>query len=204
MIGNTFGSKTRKFGGAFPVWKDVFSKVDGGGVFEKSPGVGEIIPAGTPVYLDKIGGVAKCLEFYEALAESTGTTLKVTVGMGLPTPVVGQFLMKVPDTLSGTGTGVKVNNVVIDGNVATVTLSADPDTLAEGDILTVAAASGATQKMAIADLSGFTKNDAYFEEGTEVATCAVVWSGKIYADRIQPIPGIFKALVPNILFQKEA
>ena len=31
MIGNTFGSKTRKFGGAFPVWKDVFSKVDGGG-----------------------------------------------------------------------------------------------------------------------------------------------------------------------------
>lgn len=31
MIGNTFGSKTRKFGGAFPVWKDVFSKIDGGG-----------------------------------------------------------------------------------------------------------------------------------------------------------------------------
>ena len=28
MIGNTFGSKTRKFGGAFPVWKDVFSKVE--------------------------------------------------------------------------------------------------------------------------------------------------------------------------------
>ena len=46
--------------------------------------------------------------------------------------------------------------------------------------------------------------EAYIEEGTQVATCTVVWSGKVYADRIQPIPDIFKALVPNILFQKEA
>ena len=105
MIGNTFGSKTRKFGGAFPVWKDVFSKIDGGGVFEKTPDVGDVIPAGTPVYLDKTGGTSKCLEFYEALEGSTGTTLKVTVGMGLPTPTVGQFLMKVPDSLNGRGTG---------------------------------------------------------------------------------------------------
>ena len=44
MIGNTFGSKTRKFGGAFPVWKDVFSKVDGGGVFEKNAGRGKCNP----------------------------------------------------------------------------------------------------------------------------------------------------------------
>lgn len=204
MIGNTFGSKTRKFGGAFPVWKDVFSKVDGGGVFEKTPDVGDVIPAGTPVYLDKIGGTSKCLEFYEAQEGSAGTTLKVIVGMGLPTPTVGQFLMKVPDTLNGTGTGVKVTKVVIDGNEATVTLSADPDTLAVGDFLTVAAASGATQKMAITSMSGLTKNDAYIEEGTQVATCTVVWSGKVYADRIQPIPDIFKALIPNILFQKEA
>lgn len=204
MIGNTFGSKTRKFGGAFPVWKDVFSKVDGGGVFEKTPDVGDVIPAGTPVYLDRTGGTSKCLEFYEALEGSASTTLKVTIGMGLPTPTVGQILMKVPDTLNGTGTGVKVTKVVINENEATVTLSADPDTLTEGDILTVAAAVGATQKMAITNMSGLTKNDAYIEEGTQVATCTVVWSGKVYADRIQPIPDIFKALVPNILFQKEA
>ncbi|MEB3372633.1 hypothetical protein SFC43_01460 [Bacteroides sp. CR5/BHMF/2] len=51
MIGNTFGSKTRKFGGAFPVWKDVFSKVDGGGVFEKTPDVGNVIPQEHPCIL---------------------------------------------------------------------------------------------------------------------------------------------------------
>lgn len=204
MIGNTFGTKTRKYGGAFPVWKDIFSKLDGGGVFEKTPDVGELIPAGTPVFLDKIGGTSKCLEFYEAQEGSAGTTLKVIVGMGLPTPTVGQFLIKVPSTLHAEGTGVKVSKVVIEGNEATVTLSADPDTLAVGDILTIATGSGASQKMAITSLSGLTKNDAYIEEGTQTATCTVVWSGKIYADRIQPIPDIFKALIPNILFQKEA
>lgn len=192
-----------KFGGAFPVWKDVFSKVDGGGVFENTPGVGEIIPSGTPVFIGKTGGAAECLEFYEAQEGSAGTSLKVTVGMGLPVPSTGDFLMKVPSALDGTGTGVKVTKVVVDGNEATVTLSADPDVLAKGDVLTVADGAGASRHMAVRYMTGLTGNDAYMEEGTERATCSVVWSGKVYADRIQPIPDIFKALVPNILFQKE-
>lgn len=204
MYGNTFGNKRRKIGGGFPVWRRVYSKVLAGGVFSTLPEEGCVIPAGTPVYQKVTGGEAIPVEFYRALNGSTGTTLKVTVGTGLPTPAVGEVLMIVPETLDGTGEGVEVTKVAVDGNVATVTLSKDPGTLSEGKILTVAAEKGDSKKMKATSLTGFTENDAYIEEGTESATCAIVWHGVLFEDRIVPVPDIFKATVPNILFEKEA
>jgi hypothetical protein len=203
MFGNTFGGFSMKFGGSFPVWKDVLGKLDGGGVFDKLPKGPAVIPAATPVYVEKVGGVAKTLAFYEVLEGSAGTKVLVRVGDGLPLPEAGEVLMKVPATLDGVGVGIEVKDVAVSGNEATVTLSGAIDGLTAGDVLTIAAGKGEGVGMRVKNLSGLTQNDVHVREGVKTATCAVVWSGKVYADRIQPIPEIFKARVPNILFEKE-
>lgn len=201
---NTFGSKERIFKGGLPVWVEIFGKLTSGGVLSKLPAVGTVIPAGTPVYLAVAGGKAYIHEYYKALAGSSGTTLIVRYNMALPIPAVGDYLMKMPDSIDGTGQSGKVTKVVLDeeNNIATVTLSADPG-YSVGDILTLADGGGATAGLLYKEISGLTENDIYIAEGTNTATCAVVWSGKIMSDRIQPVPAIFRQMIPNILFQRE-
>lgn len=206
---NSYGSSLKKVGGSLPIWLEVNSKITGGGVLRTLPPKGSVVPSGTPVILPKVGGVADALEFFrvdEAVA-AAGVSVKILARPNDPIPAKGAAIMKVPDTLLGTGTAATVSEVALsttaDGyRIATLTISVTLGKLAVGDILTLAAEAGDSKGMKYTSLSGFTENDIYVEEDTTSGTCAVVDNGRIMADRIQAIPAIFRALVPTIKFEE--
>ena len=90
--------------------------------------------------------------------------------------------MKVPDTIATVL--CKGKQIVIDCNVANLTLSADP-THCRGDILTVAAALGQLKRWLCRPIR--IKRMMLFEEAQKSLLARRV-ECKIYADRIQPIP----------------
>lgn len=206
---NTYANKTKTIGGSLPVWLEINGKKVSGYTLNGTLSAGDIVPAGSPVYAPKVGGKANVLKFFKVLeaVTSTGTEIKVRVGLGLPSLKIGDVIMKVPATLAGTGVAYDITAVSestdADGQrIATVTLSTTLGALAVGDILTIGSASGTGKDMAVTSMSGLTENDVYAEEDGTTGTCAIVDDGRIMADRIQPIPAIFKALVPNIKFEE--
>lgn len=56
---NTFGSTGKVVKGNIPVWLNVDGVRCAGGTFDPLPAVGTLVRAGTPVYLDKMGGTIK-------------------------------------------------------------------------------------------------------------------------------------------------
>lgn len=65
---NTFGSTTSTIAGAVPVWKEVFAKLTSGATLGVVPTIGTVLPAGTPVVVDEVGGTAMPIAFYKTAA----------------------------------------------------------------------------------------------------------------------------------------
>ncbi|MEG0560160.1 MAG: hypothetical protein RR513_06555 [Muribaculaceae bacterium] len=57
MSFNTYGTKTKSYGVVTPIWLDIDGTKTGGGIITPTPAIGTLIPAGTAVNLDKIGGI---------------------------------------------------------------------------------------------------------------------------------------------------
>lgn len=70
---NTIGSTLTTFGGGVPVWKEVFAKMTSGAKLGVVPAIGSVLPAGTPVVVDKVGGTAMPIAFYKAAAAVVAT-----------------------------------------------------------------------------------------------------------------------------------
>lgn len=207
MSFNTFSSTQKTYGGSHFVWHEVRKRLLSGGTLPTPlPPVGTVIPAGTPVQIDKAGETAKLLEFFEVAAPVTAadTVVKVKAGLGLPKPDKGMAIMVAPSTLTASGKSIAATNVTYDSsdNTYSFTIAAnDLGVLAIGAILVNAASVGASVKVA-AIPNALTWNDVYIKEDTYAATVTGVVDGVIYADRIAPLPDSVKALLPAILFQK--
>ena len=76
---NTFGKTSTTFGGGVPVWKKVDSIMTGGAKLGILPEIGEVLPAGTPVVVDAVGGTALPIYFavVSELAASGATAVKI-------------------------------------------------------------------------------------------------------------------------------
>ncbi len=201
MSYNTYGQKSRGAKTPIPVWAEVRGVKHGGGSIDLSDfPVGGVIPAGTPVNLDKSGGTLTPLYLYEVVEDVIATGTKVTVRANVA-PAVDDFLM----VFAEKGKGVKVNKVDEDYyGVYTITLNAALGELEEGDILIGADKADDTGSKPEVDLlpTGLLWHDIVKEDGDAWGTGAVVDEGRIYEDRIVGVPSTYKIAMPSIKFEK--
>lgn len=204
MSYNTYGQKSRGARVPIPVWAEVTGVKHGGGSIDLSAfPVGGVIPAGTPVHLDKSGGTLTPLYLYEVVEAVLETGKEITVRANVA-PAVGSFIMVFPNAVDAEGTAVKVASVVEDDyGIHTITVSATLGALEEGVLLAEAGTSGATAKLKEASLpEGLLWHDIVKEEGDTWGTGAVVDTGRIYEDRVVGVPSVYKAAMPSVKFEK--
>ena len=209
MSFNTYGQNSKTFGARYQLWSEVKGVKHGGGVIDATAfanyPVGSVIPAGTPVYLDKAGGTLKPIYFYE-LAETLKATDEEAVLYGnYPLNAAGGNLIAVPSAIGGTGTGVAYSAAVDNGD-GTYTITIEANALGAAAAGTVyAEADQAGEGAVVAETAvpnGLLLHDIVKEEGDEFATGAVVDEGRIFEDRIVAIPAAYKAVLPGIKFEK--
>lgn len=208
--GNAFFSPESKQypGGTMPIWLEVKRRKIAGGTFSLS-GVakGTIYPAGLPVRLDKMGGTVTLLPTFTVVGAVTseGTTLvlkpqtniipaedmivgKMTsagvvakaVALGAATPLTGTDAGKYQFTITANSLG----------------------TLADGDLLVIATASG-SNKAAVLPNGLSWRQVVVDSDNATYGTIAVVTDGQVLADRIPAMPDFYKAALPGIAFEYE-
>lgn len=202
MSYNTYGQKGRGARVPIPVWAEVTGVKHGGGSIDLSAfPVGGVIPAGTPVHLDKAGGILTPLYLYEVV-EVSGSTATVRANVA---PAAGDALMVFPETVDGAGKAVAVKTVVEDDyGIHTITFTAAFAEVKEGDLLVVADQAHATDAVMKVSLlpEGLLWHDIVKEEGDTWGTGAVVDTGRIYEDRVVGVPSVYKAAMPSVKFEK--
>lgn len=205
---NTYGNKSKKYGGAYPVWLTVKQKERCGGVLDPLPPVGTVIPAGTLVHLDDPGGKAEIISVFELAKDYTDNSLIVyfKAGRQFCIPRTGMKIMNVSNTNvdavypSITIESVKLLEVEELWEVS-VSYMYVPE-MKIGDMFMIGKPKANPDELEALIPTGLTENDVWIEEGDKYATVASVFHGEIMEDRIQPIPKIFKPYLPMIKFVK--
>lgn len=198
---NTYGQKSRKYGGAYPVWLNVAQKERCGGRLDELPPAGTVIRAGTLVSIENSTGIAKLLPTFEVAVQckTTDTELKLIANKHYPKPTVGMFIT----TESGKSTPVTSVTYDEPNNLYIIPINAGvfAANVSKGEILLRANQAG-TEYYCIP--TGLTENDVWVDEGDEYATVSSVFHGEIMEDRIQPIPPFLKdgKHLPMIKFVK--
>jgi len=209
MSFNTYGQNSKTFGARYQVWSEVKGVKHGGGVIDATAfanyPVGSVIPAGTPVYLDKAGGTLKPIYFYELAETLTNDDTEAVLYGNYPLTAAGGNLIVAPSAIGGTGTGVAYSAAVDNGDgTHTITITAKAlGTAAAGTVYAEADKSGTgavVKETAVPN--GLLLHDIVKEEGDTFATGAVVDEGRIFEDRIVAIPAAYKAVLPGIKFEK--
>ena len=210
MSFNTYGQKKYTSKAPVQVWAEVSGVKHGGGSIDATDfanyPVGSVIPAGTPVYLDKAGGTLKPIYFYELAKTLTANDTEAVLYGNYPLTAAGGNLIVVPSAIGGTGAGVAYSAAVDNGDgTHTITITANAlGTAAAGTIYAEANGAGSTGKYVkeTAVPNGLLWHDIVKEEGDDIATGAVVDEGRIFEDRIVAIPAAYKAVLPGIKFEK--
>jgi len=211
MYGNVFGSTKTIIGQSFPAWKEIRGKETAGGVLNALPAVGTVIPAGSMVSLDGVGGTAKIVKSWIVAASATNSATEIKVKLAsifAMKPVVGEFLMIAPSTATATGQGALINAAIVDtadtsGLTYTLTLAATLGTALTTSTILVQATSATASASVYAVPTGFLENDIYIKQGASYATATSVYDGSIWETRNSPVPACFKVLLPMIKFEKE-
>ena len=210
MSFNTYGQKTLTSKAPVQVWAEVSGVKHGGGSIDATDfadyPVGSVIPAGTPVYLDKAGGTLTPIYFYELAKTLTADDTEAVLYGSYPLNADGGNLIAVPSVIGGTGAGVAYSAAVDNGDgTHTITIQANAlGAAAAGTIYAEADGAGATGKYVeeTAVPNGLLWHDIVKEEGDTVGTGAVVDAGRVFEDRIPAIPAAYKAVLPTIKFEK--
>lgn len=207
---NTYGRKSRKYGGANPVWLTVSQKERSGGTLDPIPPVGTIIPAGTLVSLDEAGGKVEIVKtFYVSeVDEMDAAKIKLRANKRDFVPEVGMIIAKPPrDLVAPAQTEqmecARIETVVVDKENQVYDITLDNGfSLKSGMILMEGIELPDGYRKIKSTPTGITENDVWIEEGDEYATVASVYHGEIMEDRIQPIPQVVKKALPMIKFVK--
>lgn len=203
---NSFTRKSIAFGGGIPIWAEIPKMAKMGGKLANTLAAGEILPAGSPVYLNIETGAAKILKCYEikkvTAGGSTGTeTYIITLNdlPLLPKPKVGEFVMVMPSTLAGTGKAVAI--AALDdstaGELAFEVLQANFDEPTVGGFIVQSAATAAGSSKAIyCTPNSLTINDTI---GGDVNLVGVARGEKyIYKNTMTPAPAVVLANIPML------
>lgn len=209
-MGNTYGTYSKRYGGGFPAWRSVNPGQTSGGMLSALPAAGTTIPAGTLVSLDEVGGTATLVKSWFAAASATNSATSIKIKLAsiyTLKPVVGDFIMIAPATVSTTGQGAEITAVAIDdtdtnGLTYTLTLAATLGTALTTSSILVQANGATAAATILAVPTGITKTDIDVREGMTTASADSIFDGVIYEDRIQPVPAAIKAILPQIHFEK--
>lgn len=208
--GNAFFSPESKQypGSVVPVWLEVKERKIAGGTFSLS-GVakGTIFPAGMPVRLDKMGGTVTILPTFQVVgAVSASDTTLVLKPLTNVIPAEDMIVGK----LSGAGVvakgaelGAATPLTGTDAGKYQFTITAAAlGVLADGDILVIAKATGASKA---ADMpNGLSWRQVVVDsDNATLGTIAVVTKGQVLGDRIPQMPEEYKAAMPGITFEYE-
>ena len=194
-----------------PVWLEVKErKIAGGTVDISGYKKGDIIPAGIPVNLPKMGGTAVLLDAFTVVGavSTTDTTLVLKSASGAIKDPSGLVVGKVTES-----TGVASKAVTLgDGTASTTeghegeysfTITANSlGALSDGDVLYIISAAGSNKAML--KPTGLSWRQIYIDsDNATTGTVAVVTKGQVLADRIPAISDYFKSLMPGITFEYE-
>lgn len=206
MSFNVNAKKTQTIGGNTPVWLEVRGvKPAGGSLIDAYIEEGRIYPAGTPVYLDGMGGNLAPFEVFELQGDvSDGdVTVKVAAGSLGTIPNTDTVFMLMPATGWVGAKAAAPSAVQIDASgFYDLTITAnDFGEASGGDLLVIADSSSG--KTMISKVNGLLWNDIEIEVGATAATGAVVDDGRVLASRIPYISDYAKSVLSNIQFEEE-
>lgn len=151
------------------------------------------------------GATVKILKTYEVAAASAGTEVQIVRDGFHHKPFAGDFIMKAPDTLDGTGTAVTVSSVKAEGDVWTLTTS-EALSLEKGDILVEATAGSGDVQAVVTNPNAYAPSDADFlynpvesEDDFEGARylytpCLASPYTVLYKSKMSPVPASILAL----------
>jgi len=191
-----------------PIWLEVKRRKIAGGTFSlEGVAKGTIYPAGLPVRLDKMGGTVTLLPTFTVVGavDSAATTLVLKPETNI-IPAEDMIVGKM------TSAGVVAKAVAL--GAATALTGADAGkyqftitanslgTLADGDLLVVASASG-SNKAAVLPNGLSWRQVVVDSDNATYGTIAVVTDGQVLADRIPAMPDFYKDAMPGIEFEYE-
>lgn len=206
MSFNVNAKKTQTIGGNTPVWLEVRGvKPAGGSLIDAYIEEGRIYPAGTPVYLDGMGGNLAPFEVFELQGDVSDeqVTAKVAAGSLGTIPNTDTVFMLMPATGWVGAKAAAPSAVQIDASgFYDLTITAnDFGDASVGDFLVIADSSSG--KTMISKVNGLLWNDIEIEVGATAATGAVVDDGRVLASRIPYISDYAKSVLSNIQFEEE-
>lgn len=204
--GNTFNQSSQEFvAGKVPIWLHVDEFYTAGCTLNNYE-VGSTIPAGTPVYVPKVGAEAIVLETFEVVgAVDSSATSVVLKSVGGAIAPAKDLIVGKPNSSNVIAKALKLPAVTAVGSgdhagEYTFTITANSlGALSDGDILVAAAEAGSNKAAAL-------PTGLLYEEvliGNIGATGTVVTKGQVLADRIAAIPAIYKPSLSNITFVNE-
>ena len=114
----------------------------------------ELVHAGTPFEVDLKAHTAKFMKVWEVLkVEASGSNSVITLATSWLAPALAatDVVMKVPASISGTGKAVAAGTVTTnsDGTISITVVTANFDTVAAGDFLSIAAEAGSAKALAV-------------------------------------------------------
>lgn len=114
----------------------------------------ELVHAGTPFEVDLKAHTAKFMKVWEVLkVEASGSNSVITLAASWLAPALTatDVVMKVPATINGTGKAVAAGTVTknSDGTISITVVTANFDTVAAGDFLSIAAEAGSAKALAV-------------------------------------------------------
>jgi hypothetical protein len=208
--GNAFFSpETKQYpASVMPVWIEVNKRKIAGGTFDISGAKkGDIYPIGMPVRLDKMGGTVTILPTFTVVGAVTseGTTLVLkpqTNVIPAEDMIVGKMTSAGVVAKAATlGAATPLTGADAGKYQFTIT-AASLGTLADGDLLVIASASG-SNKAAVLPNGLSWRQVVVDSDNATLGTIAVVTEGAILADRIPAMPDFYKDALSNIDFQYE-
>ena len=160
------------------------------------------------MYLDKSGGTATPVYFYELLEDIGSSDTELPLKGVAPLGSAG-FLMVAPAVAGGAGKGVAITEpAVVDAEafIHSAKITADAlGALDAGTILMVADKAHASTSVPVnqAIPNGLLMHEIVKKDGDSWATVGVVDEGRIFEDRIVGgVPASYKVVMPEIKFEK--
>ena len=114
----------------------------------------ELVHAGTPFEVDLKAHTAKFMKVWEVLkveASGSNSIIPLAASWLAPALTATDVVMKVPASISGTGKAVAAGTVTTnsDGTISITVVTANFDTVAAGDFISIAAEAGSAKALAV-------------------------------------------------------
>ena len=211
FMGNTLIKRTSQIGGS----KFVFVALGGSTNFQPMPiggkivnpffgkmYAGDLVEYAIPTGASTDGATIKLLKTYtvDDTVESTGKVIKIKKNGFTHRPVIGEFIMKAPSTLTGNGAGYAITAVAETESQYEVTVATTLGALAKGDILVNAAQSGASVNMLVTNPNAVLDCDYDMlynpsdPDGVANYLITPVMHGVMWECRMSALPNCVKAL----------